>query len=137
MVNSTYNDCGFGVQSGSGRHRVRRVRRGRGFFGDVFNKIKDIGSAVLPILKSTGIAGNLISRYNPNIGSVVKSLGYGRRRVHRRRRVLGGSVTRAMIMKRLGMGRARRVRKRRVGRGIIGDLLGSIGLGRKRRIRRR
>lgn len=71
--------------TGLGRRRRRTTtRRGRGFFGDLWNGIKSVAGPINSVLKSTGIAGNLASAYNPTLGATVKALGYGKRRTLRR-----------------------------------------------------
>jgi hypothetical protein len=66
------------TMSAGGRRRTRRgTRRGRGFFGDLWDKVKSVGSTVashaLPVLKDLGV------------GLLKKKLGLGRRRTRRGR----------------------------------------------------
>lgn len=72
----------------------RRRMNGGAWYNDVLDGLKSVASTVIPILKSTGIAGNLASSYNPAAGAVVKSLGFGRKR----RRVRGSGVKRVIKM---------------------------------------
>ena len=61
------------------KKQSKRMMRGEGFFGDLWDGIKSVGSVAVPILKSTGVLGNLASSYNPGVGAAVKSLGFGRK----------------------------------------------------------
>ena len=75
---------------GKKRMQLRMVpMQGTGFFGDLWDGIKSVGQAVVPVLKSTGIAGNLASAYNPAAGAVVKSLGFGKRKMKGRGTIHG------------------------------------------------
>jgi len=69
-----------------GKRRVRRSR-GMGFFGDLWDGIKSVGSAVLPVanevLKKSGLVSQGLSMI-PGVGGIAsglaRSAGYGRRR---------------------------------------------------------
>jgi hypothetical protein len=47
------------------------------FFKDTWGKLKDAAQTTNDILKKTQIASNVISRFAPGVGNVVKNLGYG------------------------------------------------------------
>lgn len=94
--------AGFVNGNAIGLGRRRRTRRGRGFLS--------VLKASLPYIKKSGIAGDLAGKVHPLLGSLVKSAGYGRRRVVRRRRIGG----------------RRRLTHRRRGRGFL-DTLKGIG----------
>lgn len=120
--------------------RRRRVHHGRGFF----DTLKNLGSKALGIARSIPIASTALNYLgHPAAGGVARSLGFARRRRHRRRRV--GMARRRVHRRRhrVGMARHRR-RRRRVGmarrrrrihrgRGLLSSLLGMTGLGRRRR----
>jgi hypothetical protein len=106
---------------GYGRRRVarRRTMRGRGFFGDVWSGIKNVGrtvgTAVMPAVAEIG--KNLL----------VKKFGGRKRRVVRRRRTVGGRVVRRTYRTRAVGGRRRRVvRRRQTGRGLLTGVLSQL-----------
>ena len=132
------------------RKSHRRMRRsGSGFLSDAWDKIKSVGSHVLPIalpiLKDLavkavrsrlGLGKRRKSRRRSRMGGIIGSFGYGRkRRSHRRRRV-GSRKRRSHRSRRLGS-RKRRTRLRRGsrrrsrshhrrGRGAIGSAVGGV-----------
>jgi len=65
--------------------RRKHTMQGTGFWGDLWDGIKSVAGPINSVLKSTGIAGNLASAYNPTAGAAVKALGYGRRQTGGRR----------------------------------------------------
>lgn len=69
----------------------------KGFFDFIkkaANTIGDVAKAAAPAIAKSGIVGNLASRINPGVGSVVKAAGLGRRRRRRVARHVGrGPVT--------------------------------------------
>jgi hypothetical protein len=85
--------------------KPKRNQRGKGFFGDVFNGLKNAVSSVVPFVKDNKlISKGLALAGHPVAGGVAGSLGFGRRRKPRIQR----------------------------GRGPISDMVGMFGLGRKR-----
>ena len=96
------------------RHRRRRVtRHGAGFFGDLWTKIKDVGSQALPHIANIG--------KDLAIGLIKKKIGLGLRRHRRktvgksRRRIHRGGIYSDYI----GTGRSHKShRKSHHGRGI-------------------
>lgn len=64
---------------GKKRKTNQKVIRGGNFLDSLWTGIKTVAGPINSILKSTGIAGNLASAYNPTAGAVVKSFGYGKR----------------------------------------------------------
>lgn len=56
----------------------RKSQRGGAWYDSLWSGIKEIAGPINSILKSTGIAGNLASAYNPTAGAAVKALGYGK-----------------------------------------------------------
>lgn len=61
------------------KKQSKRMMVGQGWLDDVWSGIKSVGQVAVPILKSTGVLGNLASSYNPALGVGVKSLGFGRK----------------------------------------------------------
>lgn len=71
----------FAHQLGYGR---RRKMVGKGFFGDAWRWIKGAAGTVNNVLKKTGVLGKLLP--GP-FGIAARAVGYGKKRVVRRRRV--------------------------------------------------
>lgn len=78
---------------GVGRKRrttVRRRRVGAGFFGDVWSGIKSVAPAVLRATGLASKAANFIPYVGPAASAIIRSQGYGRAPVRRRRAAVGG-----------------------------------------------
>lgn len=131
------------MSAAGGRRRRRYLRRGAGFFGDLWRGIKNVGRKAWDFANSD--TGKKVLPIAWNIGKKLVGLGR-RRRVVRRRVGRGGfglGLPFGLGGLNVGWGRKRRVvRRRRVGRGGFGlnvPFLGglNVGWGRKRRVVRR
>jgi hypothetical protein len=57
----------------------RRVMRGGGFFGDLWDGIKSAGSAINDVAKKTKLVSTIASATgNPEVGAIASQLGYGK-----------------------------------------------------------
>ena len=89
---SIYLDTSGIQTNGSGRRHRRVTHRrvmGRGFWGSLWNGVKSVAPSVL---RSTGVlskAANLIPYVGAPASALIRSQGYGRRRVRRR---VGGAT---------------------------------------------
>ena len=97
---------------GYGRRRVVRRRKvGRGAFGDLFKKAKNAAID----------AAKRIHKNIKDTKSVSRALGYSKH--------ANKSTTLGNLANSLGYGRRRVVRRRKVGRGFLGDVFGGIKKG--------
>lgn len=65
------------------KKQSKRMMRGDGWLSDIWDGVKSVAGVALPILKQSGIAGNLASSYNPALGAAVKAIGYGKKKPKR------------------------------------------------------
>ena len=90
----------------AGAKRPRKNIRGAGFFGDLWDGVKSVGSKVIPFVAQNGLLSKGLSLIpHPGAQSAAK---------------LAGAV---------GLGRKRRAPRKARGRGPISQLAGMFGLG--------
>ena len=85
---SRYLDSGMNI--GFGRRKHVRRHRGKGFFGDLWNGVKDVAGKTWNVVKDAKVISNVAGQFNPTLGRVAAAVGVGRRR--RRHKVKRGGL---------------------------------------------